>query len=360
MAAKKVVYLIGAGATQAEVNLKNTEIKVRMFDVGARIAAKAKNDVDLNWLPVIRDGDPLDIEQLVSLLISNGNSRKKYIAAANKLKDLYRDDIIDKLKEAKVLEEPIIAKSLLLLHKDIEFKNQEELSGIINLNHDNLFEVASRSIWGGINIGFPFKEDAFKIIEGSPIIIKLHGSFNWKCSWPIELIDFSKIPNPCVEDFIWLPPTTTKEAREFPYTKLLGKAYEVLMDCDMLRVIGCSLNQNDWNIINLIFSTQHLQYINKTNHYEIQFILKPKTAEIVKERCAYLKKTRTVSELNELDEVDGINLYKQAEEEGIEIKGTEIENVFKYWLSKKIMFHERLNQLDSGFINPLDEMEEKL
>jgi len=38
-----------------------------------------------------------------------------------------------------------------------------------------------------------------------------------------------------------------------PYNFIWGKAFEILIQCDTLRIIGCSLNQNDLGLIDLLF-----------------------------------------------------------------------------------------------------------
>jgi hypothetical protein len=347
---KRVVYLIGAGATQAEIANKGSVENILMQGVSQRITIKAKEKKELNldWLPPVKEQDPikLDLEQLVSLLITNGNSIKKYLQAANSLKQLYRDDIIAILKRTNVLDSPDLALNLLGLHNDSKFKEVETLAGIINLNHDNLFEVASQKIYDGINIEFNFLEDGFKKNTNAPLILKLHGSFNWKSSWPIQLIDLHSYTDTDDDDYIWLPPTTVKEAKEFPYSKLIGKAYELLMDCDILRVVGCSLNQNDWNIINLVFSTQYLKFVHTSNYYDIQLILNPKEAEGIRERYSYLGKIHTISELSDLDDDEGKNPYFKAHEDGmVDFSNTNLGNYFKFWLDKKTEYHRKLNEV---------------
>ena len=345
MSAKKVVYLIGAGATHSEFVSKGSEKSVLMSGVCERIVEKGKNDSKLNWLPPIKEDDPeaLELEQLVSLLISNGSSIKKYLEAANALKELYRNDIIECLRNEGILRKPESAINLLKLHKDSKFIEVEKLIGIISLNHDNLIEIASQEVYKGINLGFLFIENGFKMNEKSPIILKLHGSFNWECCWPIKLIDLNICEDSNSNDYLWLPPTTTKEARDFPYTKLIGNAYEILMQCDILRIIGCSLNQNDWNIINLLFSTQYFKFQNESNYYEIQLI--DGNADKIKEKCPYLNRIHTISELVELEQ-DGINIYKEYKEKDTSIENTELSNVFKYWLDKKIRYHKGRNETD--------------
>ena len=50
---------------------------------------------------------------------------------------------------------------------------------------------------------------------------------------------------------------TNEERTEYPFNILWGKAQE-LLDCDILRIIGCSLNRNDWHLVSLLYITQKL------------------------------------------------------------------------------------------------------
>jgi hypothetical protein len=65
-----------------------------------------------------------------------------------------------------------------------------------------------------------------------------------------------------------------------------SKAKE-LLDCDILRIIGCSLNRNDWELISLLYTTQSLRNDGKT--YEIELIDCPKSCKNIKNNYTYLR-----------------------------------------------------------------------
>jgi hypothetical protein len=104
-----------------------------------------------------------------------------------------------------------LATSLLELHNNKIFSQIESLSGVISLNHDNLFQLASQKVYKSVNLGFEFQSDYFKNDNTNkiPAIIQLHGSFNWKNILPIEVsrlntrADTLAIP-------LWIPPTILK------------------------------------------------------------------------------------------------------------------------------------------------------
>ena len=53
-----------------------------------------------------------------------------------------------------------------------------------------------------------------------------------------------------------------------PYNFIWGRAFDVLAKCDVLRVIGCSLNQNDISLIDLLFKV----HLERADYFEIEII----------------------------------------------------------------------------------------
>jgi hypothetical protein len=53
-----------------------------------------------------------------------------------------------------------------------------------------------------------------------------------------------------------------------------------------LRVIGCKLSQNDWDLISLLFATKHVR--SSGSAYEIEIINAPNQAEEIKRSFPYL------------------------------------------------------------------------
>lgn len=294
---KKVVYLLGAGATQAEIDFKGVDINVLMKPnyskqdgVCARVMKKAKSFPSLKWLYELKqDGRHIDIEQVIGQI--EETNLKQQNQMAEKLRELYCQDITDNLEKAGVLKDPTLIKALFEMHQNLTNHN-EELLGIISLNHDNLAEIASIEILKGLNLGFEFKTPgAFINQKLDQKIIKLHGSFNWRISNPIRIEKEYKKDQ---SNRLWIPPTVFKELRNYPFNKLLGLSFELLSKCDVLRVIGCSLSQNDWRIISLIFNAQRTCW----NYcFEIQLIMTDKSGVEIKRNLGYLKKFITFGEL---------------------------------------------------------------
>jgi len=298
---KNVVYLFGAGATQAELNYQSYDVNLLMRDnsdtglpgVCSRIMKAVRLDKQLSWLyKATKSASQIDIEQLISLL--EELNLERYRKAAEKLRELYYLDILRQLMRTQVFNMPKLSMSLFELHQNEELENIEVLTGIISLNHDYLLETACQKIFEGVNLGVDFTSAIFDFNKEAPPIIKLFGSFNWKSGERIQIFkcERSKPPD---RELLWIPPTIAKEARSYPFNKLMGKAYELLMlKCDILRIIGCSLNQNDWKVISLLFKTQ---CIRRDKCFDIELIQGREAGEDTKQRLGYLRNVKTIAEL---------------------------------------------------------------
>ncbi len=331
---KQIVYLLGAGATQAEADHKGGEqVNLTMTDsnrlgqgISTRIIEKA--GIDRNY-----DIKGADIEKLISLF--SASTIEKYNGSAEDLRKRYYDEIIDTLSKARILEKPELAIGLLSMHKNEDFNKIENLSGIISLNHDNLFQVASQEVHECLNLGFIFSSTHFTYNENcsAPSIIHLHGAFNWKNSAPIEVLKLSTRNKEDVRNILWIPPTILKEAKDYPYNKLMGLAFELLTkNCNILRIVGCSLSQNDWNLISLIFNAQSYQYqYNEKDCFKIELIIDQETGVNIKVNYSYLRNVFPIGYLTDSKRFQDYRYKKR--------KTSEMNNPFKFWLKEKILSH---------------------
>lgn len=346
-APKQIVYILGAGSTQAEASYKGGDpVNLSMKDneklggdgISTRILKRAKTDESLD----IRN-EEVDIEKLISLLAVTGTeeTRKK----AEDLRTAYFEEIVESLAKVAVLNKPELAIGLLEMHKNELFnKEAEYLSGIITLNHDNLFQVASQEVYEGINLGFDFLSVDFKDNKKAPLIIQLHGSFNWINALPIEVLklDTRKTVS---EKILWIPPTILKESKDYPYNKLTALAYELLSNkCNILRIIGCSLSQNDWNLISLIFNAQYKQYLKNRNSFKIELIMDHDEGEKVKKEYSYLKNITPIGHLVDGDFSDYLVIPEERPEHSA------LDNPFEVWLKRKVEFHIRNNKFHEASI----------
>ena len=97
---------------------------------------------------------------------------------------------------------------------------------------------------------------------------------------------------------LWIPPGIQKAKDRYPFSILWGLARE-LLDCDVLRIIGCRLSGNDWDLMSLLFSTRHI-HVSGEGGYKIEVIDSPAHVFELKERYPYLE-LRSIYELEDLE-----------------------------------------------------------
>src|SRR5216684_5154942 len=275
---KRVVYLWGAGATQAEISYLGAHaVNLLMLDndLGEGIAKRIIAQLSARWRSSFSADKGMDIEKLISLL--DASNVAAYSKLAGTIRRLYFEDIRDSLARAKVLRNPQLAVGLLTMHNNVDFMQHETLSGIITTNHDGLLQLAAQTVHSQLNLGIPFRSTEFTSSTSggnpNPPLLHLHGSFTWSFGLPVSvsaLSDTSRYSSKTV----WIPPTTLKETKIYPFNKLAGQAYELLSrNCDVLRVVGSALTQNDWNILTMIFNAQRHNEITRGIAFRVELII---------------------------------------------------------------------------------------
>ncbi len=239
---KKIIYLIGAGATHAEVltlvddpdQKFKEENGLLISDVSERVIKRAHQKIP--WLKKHENifastKGSFNIELLISLFESNGIP--DYVISS--LKKEVKVDIKKVLSDSR-RKKFFLHKALFELHKTI--KEKEDLLGIVTLNYDGVLDEAYERILG-MKPNYCFTSERN---DGIPLL-KLHGSFNWD-----RVSIYGKKENIPI-----IPLGNTKNYLSPPYNFIWGSAYELLVKCDVLRIIGCSLNQNDSGLVDLLF-----------------------------------------------------------------------------------------------------------
>jgi len=338
----KVVYLFGAGATQAEVSYDgpgNVSVLMGDTDLGNGISTGVLSKLGAEGDSFKADKGT-DIEKLISLLTASGIN--KHLVVAEKMRKHYFEEICTRLVGAITVERPTLAIALLEMHRNVAFQAEvESLSGIITTNHDGLLQAAFMETFEAVDLGFPFVPTAeISAPNGQPIpqLLELHGSFTWSFGLPLEVTLLSKSSS-YSPDASWIPPTVLKESRHYPFNKLTALAYELLTKhCDVLRVIGSSLTQNDWNILSLIFNAQRHNMFLGREPFPIQLIMPQRDGLAIEKTSTYLKNILPIASLR-----DGGDFQPYKEEKWI----TEnppiadiLANPFSYWLEQKITFHQ--------------------
>ncbi len=338
---KRIVYLWGAGATHAEAQYLGANISLLMADrpdfgeegIATRILRRVKDKISTSF----DSGQGVDIEKLISLFTASGIS--KHARFADKMREAYFAELCTSLSRAKVLNNPTLAIELLQMHNDPTFREEvETLSGMITTNHDGLLQVASQEVFGKVNIGFKFSSTDFSEVRSNsvPSILQLHGSFTWRFGVPIKI---SKLREASKSgDTVWIPPTILKESKNYPFNKLSGLAYEILAKrCDVLRVVGASLTQNDWNVLSLIFNAQRHNESTKSTAFRIELIMPPGAAEYIGKECAYLENMIPPGFLTEGRFAD----YKDTDIP----PESDMANPLAYWLRQKKEYHRSRSEL---------------
>lgn len=345
---KQVVYLFGAGATQAEADyLGARRVNLLMRDsdkLGEGVSTRILNQIGPLGKPYLSEDRGVDIEKLISLLVACGVDRHSKLA--ERMRQHYFDEIRTSLVTAKIIDRPQLAIALLELHMIQPFRDEvEALAGIITTNHDGLLQNASQEVLGGVNLGFPFASDDITMVEpaSAPPILQLHGSFTWRFGVPVRVSQLQEASK-YLPDTTWIPPTILKESKNYPFTKLPGLAYELLAkQCDVLRIVGASLTQNDWNILSLIFNAQRHRLHVKAAAFRIELILPQADGEYIKKDCSYLNNITPIGYITDGQFAD----YKENLS-----PDSEMNNVFAYWLKEKINFHRRQKELGDGRLRP--------
>lgn len=340
--ATRVVYLWGAGATQAEAQRLGSPVNLMMRDsdsgglgLTSRILHRGGDEVSFASPPP----NKVDVEKLISLLAASGNSSHRNKAEV--MRTNYFRELQESLAAAGVLAKPQLAIELLELHANLAFtEGFEVLTGLITTNHDGLLQRASKAVFGGINVGFEFTSKTFKDKRTAPPLIQVHGSFSWRFGLPIRIEPLGEKSSP--RGTVWIPPSVSKDSKNYPFNRLLGAAYFLLAHrCDLLRIVGMSLTQNDWHILSTVFSAQrHQEALGKTP-FRIELIMPPRDCETVMRECAYFRRMIPIGQLT-----DG-PAFSNYVDSTKDYSGTDMSNPLRFWLEEKTRFHR-----NSGHLTP--------
>jgi hypothetical protein len=279
----------------------------------------------------------IDIEKVISLLA--GSSVAMLVDLAERMRRCYFLEVCQSLRLAG-LGRPELAVGLLEMHRHPVFrKDVELLTGIITTNHDGLLQVASQEVFGEVNLGFPFESGDLtpSVSLLTPPILQVHGSFTWRFAVPMRVTGRGRLGYS--SDASWIPPAILKESKHYPFNKLVGLAYELLARrCDVLRIVGCSLTQNDWNILALIFNAQRHHEGVTGAPFRIEIVSSHQGGEAIKKECSYLKNVVPIGYLTE----GAFAAYKEGQISGA------MRNVFAYWLTEKLSYHRQRKEFGEG------------
>jgi len=343
----RVVYLLGSGATQGCISHSGSRHNITMDglsrtisdQVHLRVIEKYEDHAGIRRLvnTAMISQENLDIEQMITFLEDTPAS--EYRDFADDLRDVFSYVLRARLKDV----ENELGKSRSRLYAALVDMhevagNSEQLQGFLTLNYDILLEHAIvKDLGRKVDYGIaPSRVDG----TGRHItVLKMHGSFGWSRNWPIEI----KLRH---GDGVWIPPGIKKPKNDYPFNLIWGRARE-LLDCDVVRIIGCNLGPNDWDLLSLLFSTRHTHA--SAQPYAIEVIATRPTVERIRNLFPYLE-VRWLPELPKIgDQLVGEllgsgprrynNLPEDLQSQANDKAQQSITNPFSFWLK---MMCERL------------------
>ena len=281
----RVAYLVGAGGSHACVKAVGSATGILMSDLapdlvkGVRSLVKSKAEYAA-LAGVVNEivEENADFEHLITFFDESPSSLHQEFADG--LRAVFEDVLRSKLQDIELeLGRSRVSLYAALLDMYNVKGISESLTGILTLNYDDYIEVAAAEVFGADHLDLEFPS-ASKSDNAWPLL-KLHGSLAWEDAWPIRRRRIGSDSKP-----LWIPPGIHKGKDRYPFNLLWGLARDVL-NCDVLRVIGCRLGPSDWDLISLLFGTRHANE-ERTLPYSIEIIDSPKHAISLQQTYPYL------------------------------------------------------------------------
>ena len=280
----RVVYLLGAGATQACVSSVGSPHRILMRDLGEPLNEKLQElvsndfsaDTGLRNLVNSVIDDSTDFEHIITFLDDAPSLRHRQFAEEMRkaFEEVLRERL-DRIREETQGDALNLYKVLLDMYNIKQCP--ESLQGIITINYDDYMEDAIEQV-SKVPVDFGIRVDPGSGQRDGVKLLKLHGSFGWRNTLPI-----SRGSNG--DATLWIPPGIHKTKQAYPFNVLWGLAREML-SCDVLRVVGCRLGANDWDLISLLFTMRH---VNVADRPQIEVIDAPQHVQELKEEYPYLE-----------------------------------------------------------------------
>lgn len=338
---ERVVYLLGAGATHGCATFLGSDLSLVMPGLIESLSERMHEA----YLEDFQDDEGIgrlvnevvtretDFEHLITFLEDAVSAR--YGAFAARLKEIFSSVLRARLAQVREIDNHRHSELYaVLLDLHTVDAVPEQLQGFLTLNYDVFLEHAIEARLGlAVDYGVSIASDGIEDESRDAIpVLKLHGSFGWTDGWPISVA-------PEDAQGLWIPPGIRKAKADYPFNAIWGRARE-LLDCDVLRIVGCNLGPNDWDLVSMLFTTMHTHA--SKGPYRIEVISWPSTAERISKSFPYLS-VLSLLELPEagpqiVSEVIGGEPRSFAELDEDDrrraVQGSEdrISNPFEYWL----------------------------
>ena len=235
--------------------------------------------------------DNTDFEHIITFLDDSPSALYQHFAA--ELRSTFEHVLRERLEtiEVELKRKPVELYAAAFDVHNLPYVG-EQLAGVLTTNYDLYIEVALEKA-GFIPIDFGFQLGTDQV-PGAVQLLKLHGSFNWKATSPPTLVEDGVTD----QATLWIPPGIEKAKAAYPFGVLWDLAREVL-DCDVLRIVGCRLDGNDWDLISLLFNALHAK--TEAGSCMVEIVDSPLQAQKLKLRFPYLD-PRSIFELDNIGE----------------------------------------------------------
>ena len=279
----RVVYFFGAGASHACVKRIGSQHGILMRDLTGPIQNILRElvmnghfDNDSLTDLVNSVDDDTDLEHLITFLDDIPSLQHREFA--EEMRKAFEQVLRQKLQiiREETQYDPIdLYEALLDMHNVEQFP--EVLQGIITINYDEYIELAIERVYD-CQADFGILVEPSSQQPNRPKLLKLHGSFGWQDTWPISRGNKGGAT-------LWIPPGIQKAKQAYPFNVLWGSAREMLA-CDVLRIVGCRLGPNDWDLISLLFTMRHAGLAHRP---QIEIIDAPQHAAALNDSYPYLE-----------------------------------------------------------------------
>jgi hypothetical protein len=316
---KKIVYLFGAGATHAELTTLlpslpsedkiQRQVGLLISHVSTRVMRRASLSpeflkgvefLETRYLESVEQvagaSGSMNIELLISLI---ENSKIHHWERKTRLlRELVQRDIEAILTQAR-RSRFYLHKALFEFHAHPAAKEKEELFGLVSLNYDDVLDRAYEQFCGPPHYCLSLERGA----PDSVPLLKVHGSFDWTRGVPIRgrkrRIEI-------------IPLGSNKNYLHAPYSFIWNRALEILIGCDTLRVVGCSLSQNDTHLVDLLFKAYLERTPEKMESFTIEIISSEVAGEAIRRNYGFFPgiKTLTTIEANLIAHPDPPNPFE--------------------------------------------------
>lgn len=278
----RVVYLFGAGASHACVKRVGSRHGILTRDLMAPIQRRLKELVENEYsdnrslIDLVNSvNEDTDIEHLITFLDDIPSlQHREFAEEMRKAFERVLRERLQTIREESQNDPIELYEALLDVHNVDQFP--EVLQGVITINYDEYIEFAIEHVWD-CSVDFGIRVEPLAQQSERPRLLKLHGSFGWQDTWPISRGNNG-------DATLWIPPGIQKAKQAYPFNVLWGSAREMLA-CDILRVVGCRLGPNDWDLISLLFTMRHASSARRP---QIEIINAPEHAMSLKESYPYL------------------------------------------------------------------------